>query len=81
MRKQLQAEQGIPELEAEVLAVAEQKKALEAKMLSLRSKLENAERRIAAKRTLDEKRRKEELGYLKHEGKHLEAFVKNMSRS
>ena len=53
VRKQLQAEQGIPELEAEVLAVAEQKKALEAKMLSLRSKLENAERRIAAKRTLD----------------------------
>lgn len=81
VRKQLQAEQGIPELEAEVLAVAEQKKALEAKMLSLRSKLENAERRIAAKRTLDEKRRKEELGYLKHEGKHLEAFVKNMGRS
>ena len=81
VRKQLQAEQGIPEREAEVLAVAEQKKALEAKMLSLRSKLENAERRIAAKRTLDEKRRKEELGYLKHEGKHLEAFVKNMGRS
>lgn len=80
VRKQLQAEQGIPELEAEVAAWGEKKKALEAQMLSLRNKLENVERRLAAKRTLDEKRRKEEIGYLKHEGKHLEAFVKNMGR-
>ncbi len=80
VRKQLQAEQGIPELEAEVAEWAEKKKVLEAQALSLRNKLENVERRLAAARTLDEKRRKEELGYLKHEGKHLESFVKNMSR-
>jgi dynein light intermediate chain len=80
VRKQLQAEQGIPELEAELAECAEAKKALEAQVLALRNKLDLVERRQAAKRALDEKRRKEEIGFLKHESKHLEGFLKNMAK-
>ena len=80
VRKQLQAEAGIPELEAEIAAAADAKKTLETQVAALKNKLDVVERRVAAKRALDDKRRKEEIGYLKHENKHLESFVKNMQK-
>ncbi len=80
IRKQLQAEQGIPELESELAEAGETKKALELQLAALKNKLEIVERRIATKRALDDKRRKEEINYLKHENKHLESFVKNLQK-
>ena len=80
VRKQLQAEQGIPELEAVIVECGETKKALELQVAALRNKLDIVERRMAAKRALEDKRRKEEIGYLKHENKHLESFVKNIQK-
>ncbi len=39
-----------------------------------------SERRFAEKRALDDKRRTEELAYLRHQQKHMEQFLKNMPR-
>lgn len=80
VRKQLQAEQGMPELEAQVSGLSERKKGLEAQVLALRNKLDLIERRQAEKRALDDKRRSDEIAYLKHQAKHLDAFLKNMPK-
>lgn len=81
VRKQAEAELGAPELEAEMLELADRKRTLEAKLLALRNKIETVERRQAEWRVLEEKRRQEELSYLKHQAKHLDLFLKNMPRS
>jgi hypothetical protein len=39
------------------------------------------ERRQAERRGLDEKRRQEELAYLKHQAKHLDLFLKSMPKA
>lgn len=80
IRKQLQAEAGMPELEASISELAERKRVLEAQVLALRNKLEVIERRQAERRLLDDKRRAEELAYLKHQAKHLDLFLKSMPK-
>lgn len=81
VKKQLQAEQGMSELEARVGELSERKRVLEAQVLALRSKLEVAERRVTEKKALDEKRRADELAYLKHQTKHLDSFLKSMPKT
>lgn len=61
VRKQLQAEEGLPELEANLSELLEKKKALEAQVLAVKSKVELNERRLTEKRALAEKHRTEEL--------------------
>jgi len=39
------------------------------------------EKRENEKRTADEKRRKEELDFLKYQGQHLDSFLKQMNSS
>jgi dynein light intermediate chain, axonemal len=107
-RKQLQAEQGIPEMEQRIEAskqknyvdsgmmswwlslivilissqeLSERKRTLEAQVLALRNKIDMVERRQAERRGLDEKRRQEEIAYLKHQAKHLDLFLKSMPKS
>jgi dynein light intermediate chain len=118
VRKQLQAEEGLPQLAAQLSELAEKKAVTEVRVLALKSKvragccrsrariiaayspqprahmhaqctqlspppaaqLDLSERRFAEKRALDEKRRTEELAYLRHQQKHMEAFLKNMPR-
>lgn len=63
-----------------VQELVERKKAMEAQVLSLRNKIEVVERRQAERRLLDEKRRQEELAYLKHQAKHLDLFLKSMPK-
>lgn len=58
----------------------ERKRSLEAQVLALRNKIEVIERRQAERRVLEEKRRLEELGYLKHQAKHLDLFLKSMPK-
>ena len=79
IKKQLQAEQGIPALEEEVNALEAEKANLELELQELRSKFDMMEKRENERRTADEKRRKEELDFLKYQGQHLDSFLKQMN--
>lgn len=81
IKKQLRAEQGIPELEEQVSGLEAERAALELEVYELRSKLEIIEKRDAERRNADEKRRKEELDFLKYQGQHLDSFLKQMNSS
>lgn len=81
IKKQLRAEQGIPELEAAVSELETDKAALELEVFEIRSKLDIIEKREAERKNADDKRRKEELDFLKYQGQHLDSFLKQMSSS
>jgi len=81
VRKQLQAESGINDLETTLTTLTDRKKELESTVTALRAKIDVVERRQAERRVLDEKRRAEELAYLKHQAKHLDAFLKSMPKA
>jgi dynein light intermediate chain len=81
IKKQLRAEQGIPELETSVNDLEGQKAQLELEVYELRSKLDMIEKRENERRNADEKRRKEELDFLKYQGQHLDSFLKQMNSS
>jgi len=77
-RKHLQAEHGKAETEEQIAELESQKKALEARVVELKNKCEAIERREAERRSIDERKRKEELEFLKHQGAHLEQFLKGL---
>ena len=79
IKKQLKAEQGIPALEEQNLKLDEDKANLELELQELRSKFDMMEKRENEKRLTDEKRRKEELDFLKYQGQHLDSFLKQMN--
>jgi len=79
IKKQLKAEQGIPALEGQVSTLESEKTQLELEVQELRSKLDIVEKREAERRAADEKRRKEELDFLKYQGQHLDSFLKQMN--
>lgn len=79
IKKQLRAEQGIPSLEEQASALTETNSHLELEVQELRSKLEIIEKREAERRTAEEKKRKEELDFLKYQGQHLDSFTKQMN--
>jgi dynein light intermediate chain len=81
IKKQLRAEQGIPELETQAAELEATKAQYELEMYELRSKLEIIEKREAERKTADDKRRKEELDFLKYQGQHLDSFLKQMNSS
>jgi dynein light intermediate chain len=79
IKKQLRAEQGIPELKEQVDSMEADKAKLELEVQELRSKLEIEEKREAERKQADDKRRKEELDFLKYQGQHLDSFLKSMN--
>ncbi len=79
VKKQLKAEEGIPALEEQANILTAEKSHLELEVQELRSKLELIEKREAERKTADEKRRKEELDFLKYQGQHLDSFLKQMN--
>jgi len=79
-RKQLQAEQGKQETENMIAELEEQKKTLEARVVELKNKCEAIERREAERRAIDERKRKEEIDFLKHQSQHLESFLKGLEK-
>jgi dynein light intermediate chain len=81
IKKQLRAEQGIPELEKQSGILEEEKSQLEVEVQELRSKLEILEKRETERRSADEKRRKEEMEFIKQQGQHLDSFLKQMNGS
>ena len=80
IKKQLRAEEGIPELEEQVKAMVAENTQLELEAQELRSQLEIVEKREVERRSADEKRRKEELDFLKYQGQHLDSFLKQLSQ-
>merc|ERR1719324_2158222 len=76
-RKQLQAEQGKAETENMIAELEEQKKTLEARVVELKNKCEAIERREAERRAIDERKRKEEIDFLKHQQQNLDSFLKS----
>jgi len=81
IKKQLKAEQGIPELESQANELEKEKGGLELEVYELRSKLDILEKRENERRVADEKRRKEEIDFLKYQGQHLDSFLKQMNSS
>ena len=79
IKKQLRAEQGLPALEEQVANIEQEKISLEQEVHELRSKLDIIEKREAERKTADDKRRKEELDFLKYQGQHLDSFLKQMN--
>merc|ERR1712216_724390 len=71
VRKQLQAEQGMAELE-------EQKKEKENHVLELRNKVDVIEKRENEHKALEDKKRKEEIDFLKYQGQHLDSFLRQL---
>jgi hypothetical protein len=71
----------IPPSAVRLQELSEHKRTLEAQVLALRNKIDMIERRQAERRGLDEKRRQEELAYLKHQAKHLDLFLKSMPKA
>jgi dynein light intermediate chain len=81
IKKQLRAEQGMPALEEAAIAIEKENSALELEVHEMRSKLEIVEKREAERKGADDKRRKEELDFLKYQGQHLDSFLKQMNSS
>lgn len=79
IKKQLKAQDGIPELETQLTSLNGTKSLLELEVQELRSKLEIIEKREVEKKSSDERRRKEELDFLKYQGQHLDSFLKQMN--
>ena len=78
VRKQLQSEEGMPELQRAVEELRAQKVRLEARVMTLRNQIEVLERRFAERKALEAQRRKEELDFLRHQNKHLEHFLRSL---
>merc|ERR1712193_243541 len=64
------------EIRMSIAEFEEQKRTLEARVVELKNKCEAIERREAERRAIDERKRKEEIDFLKHQGQHLESFLK-----
>ena len=75
VRKALQGEEGVAEMEAEIASLREGNAALGNELVALRTRLEVMERRYNETRTLDDKKRREEIAFLKHQQQHLEQFL------
>ena len=75
----MQAENGIPELQAQTEAAREERQRLELELSELKSQQDISDKREAERKTADDKRRKEELDFLKYQGQHLDSFLKQIS--
>lgn len=80
VKKQLQAEKGLPELQKEVEAMREDVKGMELEVTELKSQMEIQERRELERKAADDKRRKEELDFVKYQGQHLDSFLKQITQ-
>lgn len=79
VRKQLQAEQGMSEMEGKIKSLNETKKSLENQVLELRNKVDVIEKREQERRQLDEKKRQEEIAFLRYQAQNLDQFLKSIT--
>lgn len=78
VRKQLQSENGITELEDSIKELELEKSTLQTKVNELRNKVEVIDKRNNERRALEDKKRKEELDFLRVQQTHLEQFLKQV---
>ena len=79
MRKQLQAEHGKADLERKIEDLEGKKTKLENKVIELKSKIEAIEKRNRERQEVEQKRRTEELEFLRYQEQHLVKFIKTIS--
>lgn len=80
-RKQLQSEVGKADMEAAIAELEEKKRSLEAQVVELKNQCEAIERRESEKRAIMDRKRKEEIEFLKHQGSHLESFLNSVEKN
>ena len=78
VRKQLQAEQGMAELQGRVAELEAENKDLENRVLELRNGVEVVEKRASEHKAMADKKRKDEIDFLKYQGQHLDAFLRQL---
>jgi len=79
MRKQLQAEHGKADLERKIEELEGKKTKLENKVIELKSKIEAIDKRNRERLEVENKRREEEINFLKYQEGHLVKFIKSIS--
>jgi dynein light intermediate chain len=79
MRKQLQAEHGKAELESKIDELEARKIKLENKVIELKSKIEAIENRNKERKEIEQKKRDEEIEFLKYQESHLAKFLKSLT--
>ena len=79
VRKQLQAEQGMGSLEEEIAKLEKEKKESENRVLELTNEVDVIEKRANERRALVEKKRKDEIDFLKYQGQHFDVFLKSVN--
>jgi dynein light intermediate chain, axonemal len=65
----------------QILALQEGKAALEYKAVELRNRVEITEKRSTEQRSIEDKKRKEEIDFLKYQGQHLDSFLNQIGGS
>lgn len=81
MRKQLQAEQGAPELNTTILELEEKKNHLEETAEELKKKKDALEKQIKEKKLAEDKKRAEEIDFLKYQANHLQNFLRSVNEA
>lgn len=81
VRKQLEAEQGMDELEKQVQDLEARKKQLDANIKDLISQAEVTDKRNAEARQYMQKKRKHEIDCLEYQGDHFQQFLKSIGGS
>lgn len=79
MRKQLQAEHGKAELERKIEDLEVTKTKRENKVIELKSKIEAIEKRNRERVEVEQKKRIDELEFLRYQETHLVKFIKTIS--
>jgi dynein light intermediate chain len=69
------------EMEERISTLQSSKRDLENQVLELRNKVEVIEKRESERKALEEKKRKEEVDFLKYQGQHLDTFLKSLGGS
>ena len=81
MRKQLQAEHGMADLEKRIAELEAKKTKQENKKIELQAKIEAIEMRNAERKEVEEKKREAEIKFLKYQESHLSRFLKDVNES
>lgn len=79
MRKQLQAEHGKAELEKKIEELDAKKTRLQNKVIELESKIDAIDKRNKERKEAEQKKRDQEIEFLKYQETHLSKFLKNIN--
>ena len=78
IRKQIQAQHGMAELQTRLDELKKKKMRLENREIELKSKIDAIEKKNKEKRKIDEERRTAELEFLKYQENHLSNFLQSI---